>query len=77
MPRPLRTREVLERLRKHDKRFEFFSDQGKGSHLMIRHPDIDGKAAAAPCPNHKGEDVSIGVLSSLIRRFRLPKRIFD
>jgi len=77
MPKPLKTREVLDRLRNHDKRFQVFTNRGKGSHIMIAHPDIDGKSAAAPCPNHKSKDVSIGVLKSLIRRFRLPRRIFD
>ncbi len=77
MPKGLKPREVFGRLYKHDNRFEFFSKRGKGSHIIIKHPDVDGKAASAPCPNHKGKDVSIGVLKSLIRRFRLPRRIFD
>lgn len=74
MPKPLKPREVWGRLKAHDKRFELFTKRGKGSHVMINHPDVDGKRASAPCPNHKGKDVSIGVLKSLIRRFNLPQK---
>lgn len=44
---------------------------------MITHPDINGRRESAPCPSHSGKMVSIGVLMSLIRRFNLPRDIFE
>jgi len=76
MPKALRAGEIVERLREYDPRFEFLSKRGKGSHFLIVHPDIDGRKESAPCPNHPGKTVSIGVLKSLIRRFNLPRGIF-
>jgi predicted RNA binding protein YcfA (HicA-like mRNA interferase family) len=63
-------------LREHDKRFLVFENKGKGSHRMLFHPDIDGQPRSIPIPWHKGHDVSLGVLRSIIRRFNLPRRIF-
>jgi predicted RNA binding protein YcfA (HicA-like mRNA interferase family) len=77
MSKALRAREVCDRLREYDWRFEFHLGRGKGSHFMISHPDINGRRESAPCPSHSGKTVSIGVLHVLIRRFNLPRDIFD
>ena len=77
MSKALKAREIEERLRAHDHRFEFYSKRGKGSHFMIVHPDVNGQKASMPCPSHSGKTVSIGVLMSIIRRFNLPRDIFD
>jgi hypothetical protein len=56
MPKPLKPREVFERLRKHDDRFEVFFNQGKGSHVMIRHPNVErqGGGRSMPKPQRQG-----------------------
>jgi predicted RNA binding protein YcfA (HicA-like mRNA interferase family) len=78
LPRPLVFREVVKRLRNHDPRFEFYVNRGKGSERMIYHPDVNGRAASHPVKCH-GENTELrrGVLSSLIRRFALPRDIFS
>lgn len=64
-------------LLKHDPKFEIHIKQGKGSHRVLYHPDINGRAAAYPLKYH-GEKttVTIGHLSSIIRRFNLDKNFF-
>ena len=76
MAKPKSPADVVKLLTAHDRRFVFYSCKGKGSHRMIEHPDIDGKRASIPLPYHKGKDVSLGVLISIIRRFDLPKDFF-
>ena len=68
--------DVLKRLKEHDERFEFYKQQGKGSHRMIRHPDIDGREASCPIPFHANRDISRPVLKSIIRHFKLAKDFF-
>ena len=63
-------------LREHDKRFEIFSDRGKGSHRMLYHPDIEGQPKSMPLTWHKGKTLGKGLLKSIVRRFNLPPRIF-
>lgn len=76
MPNPQKPEEVLRRLRAHDPRFVFYSNRGKGSHRMIEHPDVEGRRAACPIPFHKGKDIRQGMLKQIIRRFKLPPKIF-
>ncbi len=76
MPRPKKAIEVIQILRAHDPRFEIYSNRGKGSHRMIYHPDVNGRAASIPMPFHKGKDVKPGILRSIIRRFNLPADLF-
>lgn len=63
-------------LLKHDRRFVVLADRGKGSHRMIYHPDINGRAESIPLTWHKGHDVGKGLLKAIIRRFDLPKNFF-
>jgi predicted RNA binding protein YcfA (HicA-like mRNA interferase family) len=69
---------VIERLRAHDGRFVVHIRRGKGSHRMIWHPDIGGRAESFPLKHH-GDSTEIrkGTLAALIRRFNLPREIFD
>lgn len=76
MPRPQKPDNVIRILKEHDERFVILSSRGKGSHRMIEHPSIDGRRASFPIPYHKGQDLRQGLLSALIRRFKLPKDIF-
>jgi predicted RNA binding protein YcfA (HicA-like mRNA interferase family) len=76
VPKPKRPEEVFRLLRRHDPRFELFSDRGKGSERMIYHPDVDGRPQSFPMTFHRGRDVRPGMLSAIIRRFNLPKRFF-
>jgi predicted RNA binding protein YcfA (HicA-like mRNA interferase family) len=76
VPRPQRADDVFRILREHDPRFEIYSNRGKGSHRMIRHPDVNGQSASFPVPYHKGKDLQKGLLRALIRRFNLPNDIF-
>jgi|SRR5271166_6448746 len=32
---------------------------------MISHPDVDGKSAAAPCPNHKGVNSQVPATAAI------------
>ena len=76
MPKPKKADDVFRILRKHDSRFAFYVDRGKGSHRMIEHPAINGQRASMPVPYHKGHDLRQGILSAIIRRFNLPHDIF-
>lgn len=45
---------------------------------MIFHPSIDGKPQSYPVKCHgEGTDIYVGGLKAIIRRFKLPPRIFD
>ncbi len=78
MPKPKKFREVAQRLREHDPRFEFRQNRGKGSERMIYHPDIGGRSESIPLKCHgEGTEIYSGVLRSIIRRFNLPADIFD
>jgi hypothetical protein len=66
-------RKVKQTLKKHDKRFEFFT--GGKHQCIIYHPDINGHKASCPLPEHPG-DVSKYVLQSIVRRFNLPLDFF-
>ena len=46
----------------------------KGSERMIYHPDIDGRPESHPVKCHsENQELRKGVISSIIRRFKLPK----
>ena len=78
MAKPKTFRDVVRILKKHDSRFEFFVDRAKGSERMIYHPDVNGRPASHPVKYHgEGTELRKGVLSSLIRRFSLPRNIFS
>jgi len=69
---------VVAILRQHDARFEFFVNRGKGSERVIYHPSINGHPESHPVKCHgEGTELRRGVLSSLIRRFALPRNIFS
>jgi len=73
VPKPYRYRELVSALRDIDKRFEFFDRRGKGSHRMIYHPDIRGRAVSYPVKCHgSGTELSKGVIADIIRHFELP-----
>lgn len=76
VPRPKPLNKVFRALRKHDKRFEIFFNRGKGGHVMIEHPSVNGKPVSFALPNHRGKDIGRGLLSGLIREFKLPRDIF-
>lgn len=78
MPKPLKYRELVKILRRHDDRFEFYPDRGKGSHRMIYHPDVNGRPESHPVKHH-GDNTELrrGVISSIVRRFRLPEDLFN
>ncbi|MEC9361897.1 MAG: type II toxin-antitoxin system HicA family toxin [Pseudomonadota bacterium] len=70
-------REVLRKLKQHDKRFEEYVQRGKGSHRMLYHPDVLGRPASYPIPCHGGgDDVRDVYLRAIIRRFNLPADFF-
>ena len=71
-------RQLQQRLRAQDPRFEFIKTKGKGSHRTIAHPDIDGRQVRITVPVHReGADVDPNYLAMLRRRFNLPKGVID
>ena len=77
MPRPKKYRDVIKALKRHDKRFEVEINRAKGSERMIFHPDIDGRPESFPVKCHgEGTELRAGILSGIIRRFKLPKDLF-
>ncbi len=78
MPRILKFREFIKILKKYDPRFEVLSDRGKGSHRMLYHPDVNGRAESFPVVYHgANKDLKPYVVKDVIERFRLPKNLFD
>ena len=74
VPKPYKYRELMRILREYDPRFEFWSRRGKGSERVIYHPDIAGRAELHSVKCHsENQELRKGVISSIIRRFRLPK----
>ncbi len=74
MAKSYKFRELVKKLREYDTHFEFWTNRAKGSERMIYHPDINGRAESFPVKCH-GENTELrkGVISSIIRRFNLPK----
>lgn len=77
MPKPLRCRDMLKRLRRVDKRFEVWEDRGKGSHRMLVLSTDEG-VRHYPFPCHDdGAEIGRHYLRDIIRYFDLPGDIFD
>lgn len=77
MPRPLRCRDMLKRLRAHDKRFSVALDRGKGSHRMVvLTADTGVKHYPFPC-HDDGSEIGRYYLRDIIKYFDLPLDIFD
>ena len=76
MPKPYKYRELVQALRRHDPRFEFWVNRGKGSERIIFHPDVNGRPESLPVKCH-GESTELrkGVISAVVRRFKLPKGV--
>ena len=72
MKKTYRLSELLKILRKHDRRFELDKGRGKGSHALIRHPDIE-KPYAIPCPRGEKTVISKEYLGDIKKRFNLPR----
>ncbi len=75
MPRcsPHKFRELAKILRKYDPLFEIHEERGKGSHRMIYHPNILGRAVSYPIICHgEGTEIDKSYISDIIRRFNLP-----
>lgn len=67
-------RELVKVLRKHDKQFEIYTNQGKGSERVIYHPDINGRPESYPIKCHgESTEVRRGHIAAIERRFKLPK----
>jgi len=78
MPKSYTYRQVIRRLKDHDKRFDVYSDRGKGSERIIFHPDIDGVERSIPIKHHgDGTDIYVGELKAIIRRFNLRHDFFN
>lgn len=73
MPRPCKYRELTKALKAHDARFEFWTNRGKGSERIIFHPDVEGRSESFPVKCYgEGTELRRGVISAVIRRFKLP-----
>jgi hypothetical protein len=74
MAKPYKYRDLVRVLQQHDPRFEFWAGRGKGSERIIYHPDIEGRPESHPVKCHReSQELCKGVISSIIRRFKLPK----
>lgn len=73
MPKLLRCREMLKRLRTVDKDFQVWEDRGKGSHRMVV---LGSKHYPFPCHND-GVQIDRRYLRDIIKFFDLPSDIFD
>ncbi|VAW63647.1 hypothetical protein MNBD_GAMMA10-2972 [hydrothermal vent metagenome] len=77
MPKTFSFDELVKLLKKHDSRFEIYTDKGKGSHRVLSHSDVNGRAESYPLKYHGGKtQVRVGHLNAIIRRFDLPNNIF-
>ena len=77
MPRRLKYRKLEATLKRIDDRFEIYEDCGKGSHRVIYHPDIQGRAESFPLPFHGANtEINPGYISDIIQRFQLNKAVF-
>lgn len=77
MPKTFSFDELVKLLISYDNRFTVHIKQGKGSHRVLYHPDVNGRSQSYPLKFHgKKTEVRKGHLSPIIRRFDLPKDIF-
>jgi predicted RNA binding protein YcfA (HicA-like mRNA interferase family) len=74
LPKPRKVDQALRELKRRDANFAFYP--GKGSHLSIWHPNIDGQARSYVIPYHKGKDILPCYLKGIIKRFNLPQDLF-
>ena len=66
-------RELVKALRNHDSRFYEDKKQGKGSHRVIHHPDVNGRPELYSLKCHgEGDEVRKGHITAIRRRFELP-----
>jgi hypothetical protein len=75
--RPLRYRELIERLRPHG--IVAMVKRGKGSEVILLKPDAPGstKGAQYPIKHHgDGTEISIPVIIALLRRFGIDANSF-
>ncbi|MCH7690304.1 MAG: type II toxin-antitoxin system HicA family toxin [candidate division Zixibacteria bacterium] len=71
--KPYKFHELVKALKKFDPRFEVKVKQGKGSHRMFYHPDINGQAKSFPLVCHgKGDEIDKRYIKGIINRFGLP-----
>ncbi len=74
----IKLQELSKRLTQYDNKFEIYHNRGKGSHRVIYHPNIAGKAESFPFKCHgKNPEIAKKQLKNIIRYFQLPKNIFD
>ena len=74
MPKPIKFRTLIKILRKHDPRFQVLSNRAKGSERMLYHPDVQGRPESFPLKCHnENQELRKGMVSAIIRRFRLPR----
>ena len=78
MPKILKLRELIKKLKNHDSRFIFLSEKrGKGSERIIYHPDIGGSEASFPIKCHgRGTEIDKAYYPLIRSRFRLPRDFF-
>jgi len=69
-------RDLVKKLNSHDKRFQIYEARGKGSEVLLYHPDIGGRPQSFPVTHHSGQEIGQGMLKAIIRRFNLPSDIF-
>jgi hypothetical protein len=71
--KPYKFSKLISILKKYDDRFVVFPRKGKGSHQMLYHPDINGRAVSFPLVVH-GKNPEIGkyYIGDLKRTSELP-----
>ena len=75
--RPLKLREILERLRSYG--IVVIPGRGKGSELILVKPDQPGskRGPQFPLKNHgMGTEISKPVINAILRRFGIPEKAF-
>ncbi len=78
MARRKKYRDVIKILRQHDAQFQVLAKRGKGSEVILFHPDIAGRKQIFTLTHHSDNDeLGVGMLKAVIRRFNLPNDIFD
>ena len=77
MPKSLRCRELLKRVRQVDRRFVVAVNRGKGSHrMLILETEAGKRHYPFPCHND-GAEIGKHYLKDIIAYFDLPAGIFD
>lgn len=77
MPKAYKVRELVKKLKRHDKGFEIWPGRGKGSHRILYHPDVNGEPMSYTLPCHnEGADIQQVHINYIRKRFRLPPDFF-